>query len=59
MNSLVDNLNIPYGKSAVDKMYSLQAEGFVLEESYNDMNNILGEGHFAEYQREVISFCDQ
>lgn len=30
MNSLVDNLNIPYGKSAVDKLYSLHVEGFVL-----------------------------
>jgi len=25
MNSLVDNLNIPYGKSAVDKLFSLQS----------------------------------
>ena len=46
MSSLVDNLNIPYGKSAVDKLYSLQTEGFVIEESYNEMNNILGENHF-------------
>jgi hypothetical protein len=30
MGSLVDNLNIPYGKSAVDKLYSLQTEGFVI-----------------------------
>ncbi len=35
MNSLVDNLNIPYGKSAVDKLYSLQVEGFVIEENFN------------------------
>jgi hypothetical protein len=53
---LVDHLNIPYGKSAVDKLYSLQTEGFVIEESYNDMNNILIESHFMDYQREVMLF---
>ena len=53
MGSLVDNLNIPYGKSAIDKLFSLQTEGFVIEESYNEMNNILSESHFIEYQREV------
>ncbi len=53
MGSLVDNLNIPYGKSAIDKLFSLQTEGFVIEESYNEMNNILSESHFMEYQREV------
>jgi len=51
MSSLVDSLNIPYGKSAIDKLYSLHTEGFVLEESYNQMNNILSEAHFKEYQR--------
>ena len=54
MASMVDNLNIPYGKSAIDKLYSLQTEGFVIEESYNEMNNILSENHFIEYQREVF-----
>lgn len=56
MNLLVDNLNIPYGKSAVDKLFSLHTEGFVLEETYNQMNNILGDSHFLEYQREVYFF---
>ena len=41
VHTLVDNLNICYGKSVVDKLYCLQTDGNVLEECYNPMNNIL------------------
>lgn len=45
---------MPYGKSVLDKMYSLQTTGTVEEEKYNEMNNILTEQSFMEYQRELI-----
>jgi hypothetical protein len=45
---VVDNMNIPYGKSVVDKLYSLQSMGLV--HSY-DLNNVLIEENLSSYHK--------
>lgn len=43
-------MNMPYGKSCVDKLYMLRQEGFV---SDNDNNNVLTEDYLACFHQEV------
>lgn len=50
MGKVVDHMNIPFGKSAVDKLYDLQAHGVVHE---HDIANVLKEDSLNEYHREV------
>jgi hypothetical protein len=50
MQLIVDNMNIPYGKSAVDKLYALQSFGIVHD---NDLSNVLSEEHLQDYHKEV------
>ena len=46
---LVDNLNTPYGKSVHDKLFNLQSMGYILEEEYNQMSNVLSQEKFTQY----------
>jgi hypothetical protein len=54
MREVIEGMNLPYGKSCVDKLYMLRQEGFVPD---HDFQNVLTEEMLNMFHKNVCSLA--
>ena len=50
MREVIEGMNLPYGKSCIDKLYMLRQEGFVPD---HDFQNVLTEEILNQFHKNV------
>ena len=50
MDEIIKGLNIPYGKSSLDKLYVIRQEGYLPD---FDHNNVIPESYLLEFYNQV------